>query len=96
MLALPLVLLATACGGALAHPSGRRDVSVTLPLVSELNLAHLANVAQLDQARAAALMQRLFDPGEHRRDYSTSVDATNTAVRSFIVSDLYISSCVVY
>ncbi|KIP03305.1 hypothetical protein PHLGIDRAFT_245515 [Phlebiopsis gigantea 11061_1 CR5-6] len=80
MIVLSLVFLATAYGSAFAHPSVRRDVSVTLPLEGGLNLARLASIVESDQARAVALMQRPHVGGQKRRSPSTSVDATNTAV----------------
>lgn len=85
MIVLPFVLLATLSGSAYATPSAARDidVSITLPLVGEINLARLGNVVQADKNRAAILKHRLHASGHHKRQ-SAAVDVTNTAVRGLV------------
>lgn len=80
MIILPFVFLATAYSSVHARLDVARDVSVTLPVVSELNIARLGSVVQLDQSRAMALKQRLHASGQPHRRQSASVDVTNTAV----------------
>ena len=80
MIILPFILLAGTYGSAYARPNVARDLSISLPLVGEVNLARLGSVVKLDQARAAVLKQRLHAGGQHHRRRSASIDATNTAV----------------
>ena len=75
---LSFVLLATAYG-AFALPGLDVDVSVTLPVLGEINLAKLTSVVHIDQSRAMVMKHRMQATGFHRRQ-SASVDAANTAV----------------
>ncbi|GJE94124.1 A1 family peptidase [Phanerochaete sordida] len=80
---LSFVLLATAYG-AFAIPGLDVDVSVTLPVLGEINLAKLTSVVHIDQSRAMVMKHRMQATGFQRRQ-SASVDAANTAV-DFTVS----------